>query len=66
MKERLKQLRAERGLTQQQVASAIGITKSALANYEVGLREPSVEIIKAICRFYGVTSDYLIGLSDNY
>lgn len=66
MQERLKQLRAEKGLTQQQVANSIGITKSALANYEVGLREPSIEVIKAICRFYEVTSDYLIGLSDNY
>ena len=64
MKERLKELRKEKGVTQAQVAKAIGITMSAYSNYEQGIREPSIELLKALCRYFMVSSDYLIGLED--
>lgn len=62
MKERLKMLREEKGVTQKEVAAAIGVTPSAYANYEQGTREPSIQILINICRYFGVTSDFLIGL----
>lgn len=64
--EKLKQLRIERALSQNTVAEKLGLTRAAYANYEQGIREPSYEILKKICQFYEVTSDYLIGLSDMY
>lgn len=62
--ERLKELRIERGLTLKQTSSALQLTLSAYANYEHGIRQPSVEIIKRICKFYEVSADYLLGLED--
>lgn len=51
-------------VTQADVAKAIGITVSAYSNYEQGIREPSIELLKALCRYFNVSSDYLIGLED--
>ena len=64
MNEKLKQLRKEKGLSQKNVADAIGVTLSAYSNYEQGIREPSYSILINICKFFGVTSDYLLGLED--
>ena len=64
MKERLKQARIEKGLTQKQVAEAIGVVPTAITNYETGVREPSISILKKLCLLYEVSADYLIGLSD--
>ncbi len=63
--ERLKELRHEKGLTLKQVSSALQITLNAYANYEYGIREPSVDIIKRLCKFYNVSSDYLLGIKDD-
>ena len=61
---RLRELRLEQGLTLKQVSSALQLTLSAYANYERGIREPSVAIIKRICKFYNVSSDYLLGIEN--
>ncbi len=53
--ERLKILRGDR--TAKEVAEAIGITISALANYESGLRIPRDEIKAKIARYYGKSVD---------
>ncbi|MDE7306852.1 MAG: helix-turn-helix domain-containing protein [Clostridia bacterium] len=62
--DKLKQLRLERELPQNQVAEKLGITRAAYANYEQGIREPSYEILKRICLFFEVSADYLLGLED--
>lgn len=59
---RLKELRGKKTL--QEVSDAIGITRVAMGYYEKGERKPDIEILYKIAKFYGVTSDYLIGLSD--
>ena len=64
--ERLTELRKERGLTLKQVSAALSIPLQTYANYEHGTRQPPIELIVEICKFYCVTSDYLIGLSDSY
>ena len=46
------------------VANAIGVTLSAYSNYEQGLREPSYDTLKNICKYYDVSADYLLGLED--
>lgn len=63
---KLKELRIARGLTCVSVASAVGLTKNAITNYELGIREPSLSTLKALCDFYDVSADYLIGRTDNY
>ncbi len=62
--ERLKELRFSKGLSQKEVAAALKLTRSAYANYEQGAREPSYDTLRATCAFFGVTADYLIGLSE--
>lgn len=62
--ERLKELRIERKLTQQQVAEKLNISTRAYSHYEQGDRDPSIEMLKQLCIFFQVTADYLIGLSD--
>ena len=64
--EKLKELRKERELTLREVALGLSIPLQTYAAYEHGTREPSIEMIYAICKFYDVSSDYLIGLSDDY
>lgn len=64
MKERLIQLRKEKGVTLKEVANNIGVTVSAYSNYEQGIRMPSIDIICKICRYFDVTSDYLLGLEN--
>lgn len=64
MKERLKLLRKAKGVTQKEVAFAIGITLSAYSNYEQGLREPSNQILIKLCKYFDVSADYLLGLSE--
>ncbi len=44
---------------------AIAKKVNAYANYEYGIREPSVDIIKRLCKFYNVSSDYLLGIKDD-
>lgn len=64
LNERLKELRHEKGLTLKQVSSALQISLNAYANYEYGIREPSLDIIKRICKFYNISSDYLLDINN--
>ena len=63
---RLKELRTEKELTLKQLSSALGMPLMTYANYEQGKREPSLDTIRLLCKFHEVTSDYLLGLTDNY
>jgi len=62
--ERLKSLRKENGYTLKQVSNLLGITLSCYSNYEQGIREPSIDVIKKICKLFNVSADYLLGLSE--
>jgi len=64
MNEKLKLLRKEKGVSQKVVAKALGITLSAYSNYEQGIREPSNDILIKLCKYFNVSSDYLLGLTD--
>lgn len=57
----LRNLRKDKGVTQQAVADAIGVRQSNYAFYETGKKHPSHETLLAIADYYGVTSDYLLG-----
>lgn len=57
----LKALREERGLSQQELADALDITRSTLGNYEVGLRSPNMEMLEAIADYFNVDMDFLYG-----
>ena len=61
----LKRFRNEYGLTQKDVASALGIQESAYRRYELGRTAPSVCVLAKIADAYDVSADYLLGRTDN-
>ena len=65
IQERLKDLRVERGLTLEQLAEQTHLSKSALGSYEAeDFKDISHYAIIKLAKFYGVTADYLLGLSE--
>jgi HTH-type transcriptional regulator, competence development regulator len=63
---RLKYTREKKGLAQKFVAERIGIKNNTLSGYESGRREPDSDTLRKLAQFYEVTTDYLIGVSNNY
>lgn len=59
--QRLKVLRKERGITQQQLADGVGISKGGLSYYENAGRTPDISILERFADYFGVTTDYLLG-----
>lgn len=59
--DRLKQLRREASLTQDELAKNLKITRSRLAMYEQGQRDPDTEVLEAIADYFNVDMDYLLG-----
>ena len=58
---KLKQLRNKAGITQQELADALNISRSTIAGYEAESKQPSYEMIVNISRFFKVSTDYLLG-----
>lgn len=61
---RLKTLRKQVGLTQQQLAAQLGITKSVVSFYELQARSPSPEVLAKLAQIFHVSADYLLGLDN--
>ena len=59
-------LRKSRGLSQRALAEKIGISQTALSNYERGARAPDKDVVVALARFYNVSCDYLLGLPGHH
>ncbi len=60
----LKSLREEKGITQEGLASILNVSRSSVANYETGVREPDIACLEDIADFFEVSVDYLLGRSD--
>ena len=60
----LKSLRIEKGLSQQQFATLLDVDQSTVAKWESGQREPSLEMLIKLSKFFNVPTDYLLGLED--
>lgn len=61
--ERVRNLREDADLTQSQLGNAVQMTQRKISYIECGKYEPNIDDIILLCRFFDVTSDYLIGLS---
>ena len=57
----LKNLRVSRDITQEQLASMLGVSRSAIGMYETGGRQPDFEMMEAIADIFNVDMDYLMG-----
>ena len=63
--QRLRKLRKDAGLTQSALAEKLGIGQSTLAEYESGRVIPTATVVAITAKFFGVSADYLLGLTDN-
>lgn len=63
--ERLKNLRKERGYTQKQVAEGANIVEGLYQVYEYGQKKPGHENLIALADFFEVSTDYLLGCTDD-
>lgn len=62
--EKIRNLREDRDLNQTQLAKAVNMTQRKVSYIECGKFEPSIEDIVSFCRFFRVSSDYLLGISE--
>lgn len=58
---RIVELRKSKKITQEGLSNKIGVSRSALSQYELGSRQPDYDIIKRMADFFGVSTDYLLG-----
>ena len=63
-KERLKELRIEKALTQTQLAKELRVNQRTISNWEVGERQPDLDTLEVIAKYFNVSYDYLLGLTD--
>ncbi len=63
-KERLKELRTERNITQRQLGNLVNMSKMAISHWEKGHSEPSISQLITLANYFEVSVDYLIGKSE--
>jgi len=61
---RIRDLREDSDLTQQQVAEELGTSQTMYARYERGANEMPIRYLLRLCELYNVSSDYILGLTD--
>ena len=59
--EKLRELRKERGITIEELAEAIHFSKSSINYWENDKMDPSITALRAICDYFDVSADYMIG-----
>ena len=62
--DRIRELREDRDKTQSEIARYLGTTQQVYSRYEKGENEMPVRHIVALCRYYKVSADYILGLSN--
>ena len=62
--ERIRELREDSDKTQAEIAAYLGTTQQVYSRYEMGENEMPVRHIIALCKYYRVSADYILGLSD--
>ena len=62
--ERLRLLRKKRKISQEALADAIGVRKSTVSQYETNINDPSDPVKIGIAKYFNVSIDYLMGLTD--
>ena len=63
---KIKELRANIGLSQAELAEKLGKNQTAIGKYERGDLEPNIETLKALSSIFGVSVGYLIGAEDDF
>lgn len=64
IKNRIKELRLEKGLSQKALAEKVGISNQSISSYEKGIRKPKIEVWKNLADFFNVPITYIQGISN--
>lgn len=64
MLERIKELREDRDITQKEIAKELNCSQQVYSNYELGQRDIPTDILIKLCKFYNVSADYILGLTN--
>ena len=64
--EKIRNLREDADLNQTQLGQALGMTQRKISYIECGKYEPSIDDIIAFCRYFQVSSDYLLGIPERF
>ena len=62
---RIRDLREDRDLTQKEVAKSLNCSQQVYSNYELGQRDIPTDILIKLSYFYNVSTDYILGISEN-
>lgn len=62
--ERMRELRQDRDLKQKDIAEMLGVAQTTYSQYELNKRPMPIEYLIALCKFYHVSADYMLGLTD--
>ena len=62
--ERLRAIRIQRGYSQMDIANVLEMQQQQYSRYELGTNEIPVRHVITLCKFYGISSDWLLGLTD--
>lgn len=65
MYKRIRELREDNDLFQKDLAKYLNCTQVAYSRYELGLRDIPTDVLIKLSRYYEVSTDYILGLSDN-
>ncbi len=65
MFQRIRDLREDHDLTQRQMAEMLRCSQQVYSNYELGQRDIPTEVLIRLARFYRVSADYLLGMTDD-
>lgn len=61
--EQLKTLRKAQNLTQRELGAQLGLSKAVVSKYENGMGYPSFDVLVRIAQYFGVTTDYMLGIA---
>lgn len=62
--ERIRSLRIDRGLTQKAIAEVLHVKQNTYSQYEIGVLNYPLDVVVQLAEYYGVSVDYLVGLTD--
>ena len=65
LQKRIRDLREDNDLRQREMAAYLQVSVSAYGSYENGVHMPPIEYLPKLARYYGVSTDYLLGLTDD-
>lgn len=61
---RIRDIRNDRGLTQEQIAKVLHVSQNTYSQYEIGTTRFPLDVVVKLAEYYNVSMDYLVGLTD--